>query len=119
MNVQRMKIENESASLNNEIADQDAACTDGDNLSFQDRAMFQEILLKKKRTAYIRDSHDSNTITDQEKQVHIVATTLAKKNKQIKALQRTNRKLLKKIEYLNELLKELRERSVDVSLKEV
>ncbi|XP_076299443.1 uncharacterized protein LOC143218242 [Lasioglossum baleicum] len=116
-NIPCIKIENESASLNNEIADEDdsvesAARTGRDNVSFQ------EIPLKKKRTAYIGDFLNSDTITDHEKHVHIIATTLAKKNKQIKALQRTNRRLLKKIEDLNKLLDELHKRSVDVSLKE-
>ncbi|XP_076278844.1 THAP domain-containing protein 2-like isoform X2 [Lasioglossum baleicum] len=92
VNVPCLKIENKSASLNNEIAEEDdslesAACTDEDNLSFQ------QIPLKRKR-AYIGDFLNSDTITDHEKHVHIIAITLAKKNKQIKTLQQTNRRLL-------------------------
>ncbi|XP_076650070.1 uncharacterized protein LOC143357447 isoform X2 [Halictus rubicundus] len=105
-----IETENKSVSLNNESADKhnsskSVASTDENNVTLC------KIRLKKKRTAYIGDFINSD-ITDQKKYVHIIERTLAKKNKQIKTLQQTNRKLLKKIKNLHELLDEFRNNNV-------
>ncbi|XP_076296541.1 uncharacterized protein LOC143216874 [Lasioglossum baleicum] len=106
-----IKTEIESASSNNEFADDDGSF---ESVTDEDDVPIREIPMRKKRTAYVGDILKSNMITDRDKHAHIIGRTLTKKNRQIKTLQQTNRRLLRKVKELEGLVDELRKRSMDV-----
>lgn len=75
--------------------------------------------LRKKRKVYVGDFKECDVISEKENYVQSINMTIAQKNKQIKTLKQKNRRLIQKIQDLQSLVDDLRDKHMineDVSV---